>query len=92
MDNYLNKKVEIREKVFGGITSTSYGLGGSAANKIVGVITHIYAGKFIELDNKILIAIDYIYKIEIVDWKFYNLVESCKYLFTRLFIVHKYKF
>ena len=36
-------------------------------NKTVGVITNIYDNKFIELDNKILIAIDFIYKIEIID-------------------------
>ena len=36
-------------------------------NTTIGVITNIYDNKFIELDNNILIAIDYIYKIEILD-------------------------
>lgn len=66
MDNYLNKKVEIREKIFGAASSTHIPMS-NKVNTLVGVITNIYANKFIELDNKILIAIDYIYKIEIVD-------------------------
>lgn len=66
MNNYLNKKVEIREKVFGGVSSTNMPMN-NKFNTLVGVITNIYANKFIELDNKILIAIDYIYKIEIID-------------------------
>ena len=66
MNNYLNKKVEIREKVFGGVSSTNIPMN-NKFNTLVGVITNIYDNKFIELDNKILLAIDYIYKIEIVD-------------------------
>lgn len=66
MDNYLNKKVEIREKVFGGASSTNMPLN-NKFNTLVGIITNFYGNKFIELDNKILIALDYIYKIEIVD-------------------------
>ena len=66
MKNYLNKKVEIREKVFGGVSSTNMPLN-NGLNTIVGVITNIYDDKFIELDNKVLLAIDYIYKVEIVD-------------------------
>ena len=65
MNNYLNKKVEIREKVFGGMSSTFLTMY-RKANVVVGTITNIYDNKFIELDNKILISIDYIYKIEIV--------------------------
>lgn len=64
MKNYLNKRVEIREKVFGGISSTRTN---DKLNTLVGIMTNIYGNKFIELDNKILIAIDYIYKIEIID-------------------------
>ena len=67
MNNYLNKKVEIREKVFGGISSTNIPMNYNKFNTLVGIITNIYDNKFIELDNKILLAIDYIYKIEIVD-------------------------
>ena len=66
MNNYLNKKVEIREKVFGGVSSTNMPMN-NKFNTLVGVITNIYDNKFIELDNKILLAMDYIYKIEIVD-------------------------
>ena len=66
MNNYLNKKVEIREKVFGGVSSTNMPMN-NKFNTLVGTITNIYDNKFIELDNKILLAIDYIYKIEIID-------------------------
>ena len=66
MNNYLNKKVEIREKVFGTVSSTNIPMN-NKFNTIVGVITNIYDNKFIELDNKILLALDYIYKIEIVE-------------------------
>ena len=66
MNNYLNKKVEIREKIFGAASSTFFVVQENM-NKTVGVITNIYDNKFIELDNKILIAIDFIYKIEIID-------------------------
>ena len=67
MNNYLNKKVEIREKVFGGVSSTNIPMTNNKFNTLVGIITNIYDNKFIELDNKILLAIDYIYKIEIID-------------------------
>ena len=66
MNKYLNKKVEIREKVFGGVSSTNIPMN-NKFNTLVGVITNIYDNKFIELDNKILLALDFIYKIEIVD-------------------------
>ena len=66
MNNYLNKKVEIREKVYGGVSSTIMPMN-SKCNTLVGIMTNIYDNKFIELDNKILLSIDYIYKIEIVD-------------------------
>ena len=61
MNNYLNKKVAIREKLFE-YSSTNIPLN-NKYNTTIGVITNIYDNKFIELDNKILIAIDYIYKI-----------------------------
>ena len=66
MNNYLNKKVEIREKIFSGVSSTDMPLN-NKYNTIIGTLTNIYDNKFVELDNKILISIDYIYKIEIVD-------------------------
>ena len=66
MDKYLNKKVEKKKKIFGAASST-YFLIQENINKTVGIITNIYDNKFIELDNKILIAIDFIYKIEILD-------------------------
>lgn len=65
MNNYLSKKVAIREKLFE-YSSTNIPLN-NKYNTTIGVITNIYDNKFIELDNKILIAIDYIYKIEILD-------------------------
>lgn len=65
MNNYLNEKVAIREKLFE-YSSTNISLN-NKYNTTIGVITNIYDNKFIELDNKILIAIDYIYKIEILD-------------------------
>lgn len=66
MNNYLNKKVEIREKIFSTISSTNIPMN-NKFNTTIGVITNIYDNKFIELDNKVLIALDYIYKIEIMD-------------------------
>lgn len=66
MNNYLNKKVEIREKVFGGISSTNMPMN-NKFNTIVGVITNIYDNRFVELDHKILLSLDFIYKIEIVE-------------------------
>lgn len=68
MKSYINKKVKISEKVFGGMSSTNMPVTvGKSWNTSIGIITNIYDNKFIELDNKILIAIDYIYKIEIVE-------------------------
>lgn len=66
MDNYLNKKVEIREKVFGSVSSTNIPMS-NKINAIVGIVTNIYDNKFLELDNKILISLDYIYKIEVIN-------------------------
>ena len=64
-DNYLNKKVEVREKIYDGYGSSMPGMG--VYNKTIGILTNVYGGEYIELDNKILISIDYIYKIEIKD-------------------------
>ena len=66
MDKFLNKKVEIREKVFGGVSSTNMPMN-NKFNTVIGTITNICDNRFIELDDKILIALDYIYKIEILD-------------------------
>lgn len=66
MNNYLNKKVEIREKIFSTTSSTNIPMN-NKFNTTIGIITNIYDNKFIELDNKVLIALDYIYKIEIMD-------------------------
>lgn len=62
MNNYLNKRVEIREKLF----SQSSTIINKKFNTIVGIVTNIYDNKFIELDNKILIALEYIYTIEVI--------------------------
>lgn len=71
MDNYLNKKVEIKEKIFSALSSTNMPANAPRGwNLLTGVITNIIhiAGKsFLELDNKILVSLDYIYKIEIID-------------------------
>lgn len=66
MDKFLNKKVEICEKIFGAASSTYIPMM-KGVNKVVGTITNIYDNKFIELDNKKLIALDFIYQIEILD-------------------------
>ena len=65
MKEYLNKKVEIREKVFSSVSSTCIPMSNSI-NTITGTITNIF-DEFIEVDNKILVAIKYIYTIELVD-------------------------
>ena len=65
MDNYINKRVQIREKLFNAISSTNLPLN-NRYNFIEGVITNIYDNKFIELDNRILLSLDYIYKIEVI--------------------------
>ena len=62
MNKLLNKKVVISEKCFDGRSSSS-----NKFNKVDGTITNIYDNKFVELDNKILISLDYIYKIGIID-------------------------
>lgn len=66
MEKYINKTVEIREKIYGAGSSTNMPFS-NGYNTIVTRITNIYDNKFIELDNKILLSLDYIYKIEIVD-------------------------
>lgn len=66
MENYINRKVEIREKVFAMVSSTNIPMN-NKYNTITGTITNIYDNKFLELDNKILIALDYIYKVEVID-------------------------
>lgn len=63
-DKYFNKKIEVTEKVYAD-NGSSMDFKGSY-NKTVGILTNVYS-EHIELDNKILIATKYIYKIEIVD-------------------------
>lgn len=65
MNKYLNKKVMIYEKLFDSLSSDSKRITWNY-NVTIGVITDIIDNKFIEIDNKILFAIDYIYKIELV--------------------------
>ncbi len=65
--NYEGKTVEIREKIFSAASSTNLPLGGDAFNTTRGVVTNVYTDKFIELDHKILISLDYVYKIEVID-------------------------
>lgn len=65
MNKYLNKKVMIYEKLFDSLSSDSKRITWNY-NVTIGIITDIIDNKFIEIDNKILFAIDYIYKIELV--------------------------
>lgn len=65
MDKYLNKKVMIYEKLFDSLSSDSKKITWNY-NVCIGIITDVIDNKFIELDNKVLISIDYIYRIEIV--------------------------
>lgn len=66
MEKYINKKVVIREKVFSTVSSTNMPMN-NKFNTLIGVITDIIDNRFIELDGKKLVAIDYIYTIEIAD-------------------------
>ena len=66
MEKYINKKVVIREKVFAAVSSTNMPMN-NKFNTLIGVITDIIDNRFIELDRKKLVAIDYIYTIEIAD-------------------------
>jgi len=65
MNKYLNKKVMIYEKLFDSLSSDSKKITWNY-NVCIGIITDVIDNKFIELDNKVLISIDYIYRIEIV--------------------------
>ena len=66
MEKYIKKKVVIREKVFATVSSTNKPMN-NKYNTLIGVITDIIDIRFIELDGKKLVAIDYIYTIEIAD-------------------------
>lgn len=66
MEKYINKKVIIREKVFATASSTNMPMN-NKFNTLIGVITDIIDNRFIELDGKKLVAIDYIYTLEITD-------------------------
>lgn len=59
---FKNNKVKIYEKNY-----YVYSTGIGHRNVYEGIITNIIDDRFIELDRKILIAIDFIYMIEIVD-------------------------
>jgi len=68
LEKYLNKKVVIEEKQFQ-FSSTLVGktvtTGMAALNKIEGIITAI-DDEFIEIDNKMIIAKKFIYRIKLV--------------------------
>lgn len=66
MDKYLNKQVEIREKNFASISSANIPFANSI-NVTTGTMTGIVNDRFVEIDNHILISMDYIYQIEILD-------------------------
>ncbi len=63
IEKFLNKKVCIAEKMFS-YSSTLEGFS-NGRNFIEGVVTNI-DDDFIELDNEILIAIKFIYKIQVI--------------------------
>jgi len=65
LEKYKNQKVEVAEKYYNGPSTTESRLVNGHLNKTVGVITGIDEN-FIELDNSILIAIKYIYRIRLV--------------------------
>ena len=65
MNKYINKNVAVYEKLFDSLSSDSKKITWNY-NITTGVITDVIDNKFIELDNKTLIAIDYIYRIDIV--------------------------
>ena len=62
MKDYLNKKVKIYEKAYHIYSTNKFN-----SSIYQGVITNIIDERFIELDNKVLISINFIYMIEIVD-------------------------
>jgi len=65
MNKYINKKVAVYEKLFDALSSDSKRVTWNY-NITTGVITDVIDNKFIELDNKTLIAIDFIYRIDLV--------------------------
>ena len=66
LDKYINKKVEIAEKMFSYSSTIEGKLMNGPLNKTIGVITAV-DDKFIEVDNNMLIAIDFIYRIKIIN-------------------------
>ena len=67
LEKYLNKKVVIEEKQFqfpSTLVGASVTTGMAALNKIEGTITAVDA-EFVELDNKMLIARKFIYRIKL---------------------------
>ena len=66
MNKYLNKKVAVYEKVYDVLSSVNKKVTWNY-NVTEGVVTGFIDNKFIELDNKMLLSLDYIYKIEIID-------------------------
>ena len=65
INKYLNKEVEIAEKIYNSSSTLDGVLGSGYINKINGTITGIDEN-FIELDNSILISIKFIYRITLV--------------------------
>lgn len=65
LNKYLNKKVEIAEKYYNGSSTIEGKLNNGNLNRTIGTITAIDEN-FIEVDNSILIAIRYIYRIKLI--------------------------
>lgn len=66
MDKYLNKKVNVYEKLYNVLSSDSKKITWNY-NICTGIITDVIDNRFIELDNRILISLDHIFRIEKVD-------------------------
>ncbi len=67
LEKYLNKKVVIEEKQFqfsSTVVGATVSTGMAALNKIEGIITAI-DNEFIEVDNKMIIARKFIYRIKL---------------------------
>ena len=64
LKKYINKKVEITEKHYGGFC-TRLMMGNDKLATTIGTITDV-DDKFIEIDNEILININHIFRIKII--------------------------
>lgn len=66
LEKYINKKVEISEKMYSYSSTIEGKFNNGHLNKIIGTITAI-DDNFIQLDNNTLVAIKFIYRIEVIN-------------------------